>query len=93
MVVKVSGITGMHIAEVVQEKPLRLKVCEYGRYARLGAGDFIIMPSETYRVQHGEREEVSKWLRACNEQGYPFLSGLKCFGVQDGSVHEVLWFA
>jgi hypothetical protein len=90
LVIMITGRIPRYIAEVVQEKPLRLKVEERGLFASLRGDDFIVVEFDSMVLQGEDQGKLDAMLREAKERGHPFLSGLKQFGVNDGKMHEML---
>ena len=89
LVIMITGVVRMYIAEVIQEEPLILKVEESGPYSRLMGEDFIVFEKYSTRLQ-GDDLSVRNLLREAIQRDEPFCSGLKRLGVEDGVLHEIL---
>ena len=90
LAVQLTGCTGRYIGQVIQEKPLRIKVQEDGPYSYLEIEDFIIEEDFSLIFQRDNDEEIAHLLRSSKECGHPFISGLKSLGVTDDRLHEML---
>lgn len=89
LVIMITGIVRMYIAEVIQEGPLMLKVEESGPYSRLKGEDFVVFEKDSLRLQ-GDDSSIQDLLHEAVQRGKPFCSGLKRLGVEDGVLCEIL---
>ena len=89
LVIMITGIVRMYIAEVIQEGPLMLKVEESGPYSRLKGEDFVVFEKDSLRAQVDDLTARALLVEAL-ERGRPLRSGLKKLGVEDGVLHEIL---
>ncbi|MDI6820725.1 MAG: hypothetical protein QMD65_00915 [Patescibacteria group bacterium] len=76
LVIRIVGMSGKYIAEVIRKYPLKLKVTEAGPFAKLIQKDL----------------KLNKLLHEAVVSGKPLISGLKCLGVIDNKLHEILPF-
>lgn len=87
LAIQITGMLGCYIAEVIVQDPLVLKVEEEGPFSRLKSGDYIIMESETKRLQDPKQETAV--LREAIGRANAYKSGLRSLGVTDGQLHEI----
>ncbi len=87
LVIQITGVAEIFIAEIIQSNPLKLKVMESGPYANLKDGDFIIMDNYSEQIQKDNREDTNVFLQTVHKT--PF-SGLKSLGVVDNQLREIL---
>lgn len=74
LVVFVTGMTGIYIAEVVEETPLCLKMMEKGPWAKLKHEDFVIKNDLSLKIQSKDDSESTQVLREAQEHGHPLIS-------------------
>lgn len=89
LVVWLSGSTSKFVAEVIEEYPLKLKIQEEGPWSSLKDGDFIILERETIIIQKDDNN-TQELLKKAVDEGKPFVSGLKRFGIIDDMLYEIL---
>lgn len=90
LVIYITGVVQVYIAQVTQSKPLRMKVQEFGPYANLKPGDFIIKRIATEQLQRDVYEETCEYLKSMRDAGVKVVSGLESLGVTDGKMCEML---
>ena len=90
LAVQLTGCTGKYIGQVIEEKPLKLKVQEDGPCSYLEIEDFIIDEDLSILFQRDNDDEIARLLRSSKERGHPFISGLRSLGVTDDKLHEML---
>lgn len=90
LVIWITGSLSTYIAQVTQSEPLQMKVEETGPFAHLKAGDFIIREQDTAQLQRDAREDTCAFLEAQRQAGRKVISGLKCLGIKDGKLREIL---
>ncbi|MBI5732664.1 hypothetical protein HY967_01750 [Candidatus Jorgensenbacteria bacterium] len=86
IIIFITAMAHKYIAEVTQENPLRLKVQEDGPLANLQGEDFVILTRVTREFQKNPKETVQQ----AKDSGKPFVSGLKCFGITDRHLYEIV---
>lgn len=90
LVIMLTGDICPYITEITQSDPLQMKAMEYGPYACLKHGDFVIMEEETEQFQKDCREGTNVFLESEYKAGRRVISGLKKLGVTDNQIHEIL---
>ena len=89
LVIQMTNYAGIYIAEVLQEKPLRLKVEESGPNANLKeGGDFVIDAINSAIIQDEDESKSTALLREFKQRGYPLASGLRRLGVTNHQIRE-----
>lgn len=89
LIIWITGMTPIYVAEVTRVVPLEMKVEEEGPFAHLKDGDYFIMEELTDNWQQ-DGLEMQRFLYSAKKAGHAYLSGLKALGVEDGKLHEIL---
>lgn len=88
LIIWITGDTQKYVAEVLQEKPLYLKVTENGPFNCLKPGDYIIDENLSEKAQGTELQQ-QELLQEMVTRGTPLASGLASVGVTDDTIHEL----
>ncbi len=80
-----------HVAEVLTERPLSVKVAEFGELKELRTQgvDFYLLEEDTMLIQMDQVRNTQLFLTKEQEAGAPVFSGLFRMGAEEGVVQRI----